>query len=149
MASPRAHSYQEPPPDADTAPIGDVADRRLWALAAAVAAAHRAGTDGRCTNLQCHGQPAPCGPARRVHTATQLARRPPVSPQPQPSPPPADHHPASGRAAVPYGPSGLAGLLDPPQRTAPVDTATDRSVFAPFRRPNAAATQQHHEEERP
>jgi hypothetical protein len=148
MALPHAHPYQEPPTDGDTAAIGDVTDRRLWALAAAVAAAHRAGADGRCTNLQCHGQPSPCGPARNAHAAAQLARRrPPDSPQPSP---PADRHPARGRAAVPCGPSGLAGLLDPPQRTAPVDAATDRSVFAPFRRPVAAATRQHHqEEERP
>jgi hypothetical protein len=148
MASPHAHPYQEPPAGDDTAAIGDVADRRLWALAAAVAAAHRAGADGRCTNLQCHRQPAPCEPARNAHAATQRARRAPASPPPPP--PPADDHPARGRAAVPCGPSGRAGLLDPPERIAPVDPATDRSVFAPFRRPDAAASrQQHQEEERP
>lgn len=140
MASPHDHPYDEPPPDGDTAATGDVADRRLWALASAVAAAHPAGTDGRCTNLLCHGQPAPCGPARSAYTAAQLARRPP---------PPVDGHPARGRAAVPSGPSGFAGLLDAPESTTPVDAATDRRVFAPFRRPDAAATQQHKEEQRP
>ncbi|WP_430788162.1 hypothetical protein [Actinoplanes sp. G11-F43] len=144
MAPPHAHPFEKPPPDGDTCAIGDVVDRRLWALAAAVAAAHRAGTDGRCTNLLCHGQPAPCEPARSAHAAAQLARRPPASPLPLP---PTDDHPARGRAAVPYGPSGFAGLLDPPERTTTADAATDRRVFTPFRRPDAAATRQQHQEE--
>jgi hypothetical protein len=140
MTSPHARPHEEPPAISGPIASGDVADRRLWALAAAVAAAHPAGADGRCTNLQCHGQSAPCEPARNAYAAAHRARRPPDSP------PPAAGHPARGRAAVPVGPSGRAGLLDPPEGTTPVDPATDRKVFTPSRGPWPPTTRRHQEE---
>jgi hypothetical protein len=142
MASPHRPEQQDPPlhrrPEPD-----DLHDHTLWALAAVIAGAHRTGADGLCTNLRCHGQRAPCGRARTAHVAAQLARRAPASS----APPRADRHPARGHAAVFCGPSGFAGLLEPPEPTAAVDATTDPTVFAPFRRPLAAA--QPHQEDHP
>ncbi|MBQ1050827.1 hypothetical protein KBX50_20430 [Micromonospora sp. C51] len=59
-----------------TAPPDDVTDRLLWTLAIDVAAAHRPGPDGTCTNLQCRGQqPGPCWARRTAQRAERHARR--------------------------------------------------------------------------
>jgi hypothetical protein len=145
MASPHRPAQQQPPLDGRTRRPDDVSDPLLWALAAAVTSAHQPGLDGLCTNLQCHGRRAPCAPARAAHHAAQLARHAPAAPTTTPAE--ADQHPARGRAAVPSGPSGLAGLLTEPEPTAPVDATDDATVFTPFRRPNAAATHQQPQEE--
>jgi len=147
MASPYRPAQQQPALDGRAARPDDVSDPLLWALAAAVTSAHQPGPDGLCTNLQCHGRSAPCAPARAAHQAAQLARHAPAAPAT--TPPTADQHPARGRAAVPCWPSGLAGLLAEPEPTVPVDATDDATVFTPFRRPFAAATHQHQEEERP
>lgn len=148
MASPHRPAQLQPALDGAASRPDDVSDPLLWALAAAVTSAHQPGPDGLCTNLQCHGRRAPCAPARAAHHAAQLARHAPTAPET--TPPAADQHPARGRAAVPRGPSGLAGLLAEPEPATPVDGADDATVFTPFRRPFAAAThQQHQEDERP
>lgn len=142
MASPHRPQQHHAPASGRSPEPDDVHDHTLWALAAAVTAAHRAGADGLCTNLQCHGQRAPCGPARTAHAAARLARRPPTAPRSSPS---ADRHPARGRA-VSYRPSGLAGLIDAPEPTTAVDATNEPTVFTPFRRPLAAATPRQQEE---
>jgi hypothetical protein len=134
VASPHRPKQQDPPLHSRSPEPDDLHDHTLWALAAVITAAHRAGGDGFCTNLQCHGQRAPCDPARSAHTAAQLVRWAPASW----APPTVDRHPARGRSAVFCGPSGLAGLIEPPEPTAAVDATTDPTVFAPFRRPLAA-----------
>jgi hypothetical protein len=145
MASPHRPAHRDPAPRGCAPAPHDVSDPLLWALAAAVTSAHRRGPDGLCTNLQCRGRQAPCEPARAAHRAAQLARRPPASPAT--TPPPPEPHPARGRAAVPSGPSGLAGPLAEPEPTAPADTLTGHPrVFARFRRPLAAATHRQREQ---
>jgi hypothetical protein len=75
----------------------DVGDVLLWQLAVDVAAAHRPGSNGRCTSLLCTNQPAyPCPPVGAAHMAAHAARRP-LSPQQPRRPTPA----ARGRATVP------------------------------------------------
>jgi hypothetical protein len=143
MASPQTRHRELPPSSGDASNTSEIVDRPLWALAVAVASAHRAGADGLCANLQCLGQPAPCGPARTAEDAVRLARRPLAEPMPSPM----VRHPACGRAAVPAGPSGFVSLLAPPEPTTPVGPATDATVFTPFRRPLAAATQQIEEQQ--
>jgi hypothetical protein len=152
MASP--HPQHEEPHLIDRGPTpDDVTEPMLWALAVAVASAHRPDIDGRCTNLQCHGQQTPCQPARTAHHAGRLARRipDPEPPTPEP-PPPVDHRPAIGRAVVvPTGPSGFVSHFQPvpttPVPMPPVSGEPDTAhVFAPFRRPPAATADQDPEE---
>ncbi|MEU4218942.1 hypothetical protein [Actinoplanes sp. NPDC026623] len=151
-----AHPQHEEPPLADRGPTpDDVTEPMLWVLAVAVASAHRPDIDGRCTNLQCHGQQTPCQPTRTAHHAARLGRRIPDPEPPAPeSPPPVDHRPVIGRAVVtPTGPSGFVSTFrpapTPPAPMPPVSGEPDTAhVFASFRRP-PAATANRDPEERP
>ena len=69
-------------PSTRTTPPADVTDPLLWALAMDVAAAHRPGPKGDCTNLQCRGQRGACRALRAAQRAVQLARPTPASPPP-------------------------------------------------------------------
>jgi len=81
-----------------TAPPDDITDPLLWRLALDVAAAHPAGDDGRCRNLQCADQPGPCAAGRNARRALHLARTTPPAAAHRPPPPPPTL--ARGRATV-------------------------------------------------
>jgi hypothetical protein len=83
-----AESYRQDEP----VPAG-TADPLLWRLAAAVAAAHQPDQQGRCTNLQCHGQRGACWAGRMARRALRLARTGPQPAAPAPLAPP--HQPAA------------------------------------------------------
>ncbi|MET8147855.1 hypothetical protein ACIBSW_24875 [Actinoplanes sp. NPDC049668] len=131
MASPAPPDHQGQPSIARLPAPDDVTDPLLWTCAADVAAAHRQGPDGTCTNLQCRGQRAPCAAACAAYRAAQLARADPgTAPVHQPPP-------ARGRATVPTGPSGFAALVPAP--ATPRARPAPKSVFASFRRPGVRA----------
>ncbi|MFI7208058.1 hypothetical protein [Micromonospora aurantiaca (nom. illeg.)] len=108
------------PSDRIAAP-DDVTDRLLWALAVDVAAAHQAGPDGACTNLQCRGQHGPCWALRTAQRAEQHARRATTTLAPPPAPPsPRPVGAPRGRAPVPAAPRRFTGWFTPAHPPAPL-----------------------------
>ncbi|MGC4806802.1 hypothetical protein [Micromonospora sp. DT233] len=57
----------------DAAVPSDVTDLLLWRLAYDVAAAHQPDESGRCPNLLCNHQPAPCEALTNAERAMALA----------------------------------------------------------------------------
>lgn len=123
------HCLRIRPSDRSTPPP-DVTDPLLWTLAVGVAAAHRPGPGGACTNLQCRGQRGTCWALRTSHRAAHQARstagRPataaPQSPVPQQSVAalPRRNGAACGHAPVPPVPRRFSGWFSPTTAPAPL-----------------------------
>ncbi|WP_229401802.1 hypothetical protein [Micromonospora okii] len=58
----------------DAVAPSDVTDTLLWRLAYDVAEAHQPDEHGRCPNLLCEHQPAPCAPLANAERAMRLSR---------------------------------------------------------------------------
>ncbi|MEU2661436.1 hypothetical protein [Micromonospora sp. NPDC007220] len=144
MAHPAHPENRSQRPSDRTAVPDDVTDRLLWALAVDVAAAHRPGSDGACTNLQCRGQHGPCWALRTARRAEQRARR--ATTLAPPSAPPSSRPVgvARGRASVPAVPRRFTGWFTPAHPPTPLMRPTPVPHAAPaesrlHRRPPVAA----------